>query len=80
MVTAIKSCGWRIEEKVLGRRLGLVKYQLNRCLESIEEMTEIINAAVHSEGFRVKELIVLKDNGYAYFLLEIIMVPLRDRK
>ncbi len=74
-----KSCGWRIEEKVLGRRLGLVKYQLNRCLESVEEMTEVINAAVHSEGFHVKELISI-DDGFAYFLLEVIMVPLRDKR
>lgn len=74
-----KSCGWRIEEKVLGRRYGLVKYQLNRCLESIQEMAEIINAAIHSEGFQVKELISIED-GHAYFLLEIMMVPLRDKR
>ena len=76
----VNSSGWRIEEKVLGRRLGLVKYQLNRCLESIEEMTEVINVVVRPEGFRVRELIVLNDNGYAYFLLEAIMVSLRDKQ
>lgn len=78
MITKTRTA-WRIEEKVLGRRYGLVKYQLNRCLESVQEMTEIINAAIHSEGFQVRELISI-DNGFAYFLLEVIVIPLRDKR
>lgn len=60
---------WRIEQQIMGVKFGIVKYNVLKCLDSVQEMIVTIDKFYVDKGFKVKSFVTFEDS-FAYFILE----------